>query len=148
MKDWWKKEIVYQIYPRSFYDSNNDGIGDIQGIIQKLDYLNDLGVTMIWICPIYKSPMDDNGYDISDYYDINPEFGTMDDVDELISEAKKRDIKIIMDLVINHTSDEHDWFKEAISNPDSPKHDYYIFKQSKVRPNNWRSVFGGSVWQK
>ncbi|MCD8029188.1 MAG: GNAT family N-acetyltransferase [Erysipelotrichaceae bacterium] len=148
MKDWWKKEIVYQIYPRSFYDSNNDGIGDIQGIIQKLDYLSDLGITMLWICPIYKSPMDDNGYDISDYYDINPEFGTMNDVDELISEAKKRNMKIIMDLVINHTSEEHEWFKEAMNNPHSPKHDYYIFKQGKERPNNWRSVFGGSVWEK
>ncbi len=148
MNEWWKKEIVYQIYPKSFYDSNNDGIGDIQGIIQKLDYLSDLGVTMLWICPIYKSPMDDNGYDISDYYDINEEFGSMDDVDELISEAKKRNIKIIMDLVINHTSDEHPWFVEAINNPHSPKHDYYIFKEGKERPNNWRSVFGGSVWQK
>ena len=106
-RKWWKEEIAYQIYPRSFYDSNNDGIGDINGIIEKLDYLKELGITLLWICPIFKSPMDDNGYDISDYYDINPEFGTKEDLDRLISEAEKRGIKIILDLVINHTSDEH-----------------------------------------
>ena len=105
MPQWWKEEIVYQIYPKSFQDSNHDGIGDIQGIIQKLDYLKDFGVTMLWICPIYCSPMDDNGYDIADYYQIHPDFGSMEDVDELIVKAKERDIKIIMDLVINHTSD-------------------------------------------
>ena len=148
MEDWWKKEIAYQIYPKSFYDSNHDGIGDIRGIIEKLDYLQDLGVTLLWICPLYKSPMDDNGYDISDYYDVNPEFGTMADLDELIIKAKEKGIKIIMDLVINHTSSEHPWFQEAISHPDSPYHDYYIFKQGSQEPNNWRSVFGGSVWEK
>lgn len=150
MYEWWKDEVVYQIYPRSFKDSNHDGIGDIQGIIEKLDYLKELGITMIWICPVYKSPMDDNGYDISDYYDINEEFGTLDDIDELIKEAKKRDIKLIMDLVINHTSDEHLWFKDAISNPNSPYRNYYIFKEGKdgQAPTNWRSVFGGSVWEK
>lgn len=148
MNEWWKKEVAYQIYPRSFKDSNHDGIGDIKGITSKLDYLSDLGVTLLWLCPIYKSPMDDNGYDISDYYDINPEFGTMDDLDELIAEAKKRHIKIIMDLVINHSSDEHEWFKKAIQDPGSKEHDYYIFKQGVHRPNNWRSVFGGSVWEK
>ena len=144
----YKREIAYQVYPRSYRDSNHDGIGDIQGIIEKLDYLQDLGITLLWICPVYKSPMDDNGYDIADYYDINPEFGTMEDVEELISEAKKRDIKIMMDLVLNHTSDEHEWFKKAISDPDSKYHDYYIFKQGTTPPNNWRSVFGGSVWEK
>lgn len=150
MSDWWKNEIAYQIYPRSFKDSNHDGIGDIKGIIEKLDYLENLGVTLLWLCPIYKSPMDDNGYDISDYYDINPEFGTMHDLEELIEKAKEKNIKIIMDLVINHTSDEHPWFQEAIANPKSPYHDYYIFKSSKnnQEPTNWRSVFGGSVWEK
>ena len=114
-RKWWQKEIVYQIYPKSFNDSNGDGIGDIKGITEKLDYLNNLGVTMLWICPIYKSPMDDNGYDISDYFDLAPEFGTMEDLDELIEKANKKGIKIILDLVINHTSDEHKWFEEAIS---------------------------------
>jgi len=149
-KQWWQNEVVYQIYPKSFYDSNNDGVGDIRGIIEKLDYLKNLGITMIWICPIYKSPMDDNGYDISDYEDIHEEFGTLEDVDELIEEAKKRDIKLIMDLVINHTSDEHRWFKEALSSPNSKYRDYYIFKAGKDghAPTNWRSVFGGSTWEK
>ena len=150
MQEWWKEEIVYQIYPKSFKDSNHDGIGDIQGIIEKLDYLQDLGVTMLWICPVYQSPMDDNGYDISDYYQIHPDFGTMDDMDELIQKAKERHIKIIMDLVINHTSDEHAWFQEALKNPDSPYRNYYIFKEGKNNqpPTNWRSVFSGSVWEK
>lgn len=112
MSEWWKKEVVYQIYPRSFCDSNHDGIGDIQGIISKLDYLKDLGVTMLWICPTYQSPLADNGYDISDYYDMLEDYGTMEDVDELIAEAKKRNIGILMDLVINHTSDEHAWFQK------------------------------------
>lgn len=114
MSEWWKKEVVYQIYPRSFCDSNHDGIGDIQGIISKLDYLKDLGVTMLWICLMYKSPLADNGYDISDYYDMLEDYGTMKDVDELIAEAKKRNIGILKDLVINHTSDEHAWFQEAL----------------------------------
>lgn len=150
MKQWWQDEVVYQIYPKSFMDSNDDGIGDVPGIISKLDYLKELGVTMIWVCPIYQSPMDDNGYDISDYCDIHPDFGTMSDVEKLIKEAEKRDIKLIMDLVVNHTSDEHAWFKEAIANPQSDKRDFYIFKEGKHNqpPTNWRSVFGGSVWEK
>lgn len=150
IKKWWQKEVIYQIYPKSFYDSNGDGVGDIKGITEKLEYLSDLGITMLWICPIYKSPMDDNGYDISDYYSLNPEFGTMEDLEELIEEAKKKDIKIILDLVINHTSDEHPWFKDAINNADSPYKDYYIFKEGKDEqtPNNWRSIFGGSAWEK
>ena len=147
-KKWWQKEVVYQIYPRSFQDSNNDGIGDLQGIISRLDYLRDLGITSVWLCPIFKSPMDDNGYDISDYLDIAEEFGTMDDLKELIAEADKRNIKLILDLVLNHTSDEHPWFQEALRNPESKYHDYYIFKQGKEVPNNWRSIFGGSVWEK
>ena len=147
-RQWWQKEIVYQIYPKSFNDSNGDGIGDIKGITEKLGYLSDLGVTMLWICPIYKSPMDDNGYDISDYFDLAPEFGTMEDLDELIEKASEKGIKIILDLVINHTSDEHKWFEEAIRNPESKYHDYYIFKEGEEVPNNWRSVFGGSVWEK
>ena len=148
-RKWWKEEIAYQIYPRSFYDSNGDGTGDINGIIQKLDYLEELGITLIWICPIFKSPMDDNGYDISDYYDINPEFGTREDLDRLISEAGRRGIKIILDLVINHTSDEHEWFQEALKNPDSKYRNYYVFKRGKngQPPTNWRSHFGGSVWE-
>ena len=141
MQEWWKEEIVYQIYPKSFKDSNHDGIGDIQGIIEKLDYLEDLGVTMLWICPVYQSPMDDNGYDISDYYQIHPDFGTMDDMDELIQKAKERHIKIIMDLVINHTSDEHAWFQEALKNPDSPYRNYYIFKEGKNNHPPYKLAF-------
>ena len=149
-KKWWKKEVGYQIYPRSFYDSNNDGIGDLNGITEKLDYLKDLGITLIWICPIFKSPMDDNGYDISDYYDVNPEFGTKEDLERLIAEAEKRGIKIILDLVINHTSDEHEWFLEALRNPESKYRNYYIFKRGEngLPPTNWRSHFGGSAWEK
>ena len=147
-RKWWQEEVIYQIYPRSFCDSNGDGIGDLKGITSKLDYLKDLGVTMLWICPCYQSPMDDNGYDISDYMKIANEFGTMDDMDELIREGKKRDIKIILDLVINHTSDEHPWFQEALKNPESKYHDYYIFKSGKKEINNWRSIFGGNVWEK
>lgn len=147
-KKWWQREVVYQIYPKSFYDSNQDGIGDIRGITEKLDYLKNLGVTMLWLCPVFQSPMDDNGYDISDYLKLAPEFGTMEDLDQLIGEAGQAGIKIILDLVINHTSDEHIWFKDAIKNPNSPYHDYYIFKQGEQRPNNWRSIFGGSVWEK
>ena len=149
-KKWWKKEVGYQIYPRSFYDSNNDGIGDLNGITEKLDYLKDLGITLIWVCPIFKSPMDDNGYDISDYYDVNPEFGTKEDLERLIAEAEKRGIKIILDLVINHTSDEHEWFLEALRNPESKYRNYYIFKRGEngLPPTNWRSHFGGSAWEK
>ena len=150
MNEWWKKEVGYQIYPKSFKDSNNDGIGDIKGITEKLEYLHHLGITLIWICPIYASPMDDNGYDISDYYAVHPDFGTMEDLDELIEKANQLGIKVIMDLVVNHTSDEHNWFKEAIKDPQSPYRDYYIFKEEVDghAPNNWRSVFGGSVWEK
>ncbi len=147
-KQWWQEEVVYQIYPKSFYDSNHDGIGDLRGITEKLDYLENLGVTMLWICPIYQSPMDDNGYDISDYKAIAPEFGTMEDLEELIGEAGKRGIKIILDLVVNHTSDEHEWFQKALSDSGSRFHGYYIFKEGGQIPNNWRSVFGGSVWEK
>ena len=149
-KKWWKKEVGYQIYPRSFYDSNNDGIGDLNGITAKLDYLKELGITLIWVCPIFKSPMDDNGYDISDYYDVNPEFGTKEDLEKLIAEAEKRGIKVILDLVINHTSDEHEWFLEALKNPESKYRNYYIFKRGKngLPPTNWRSHFGGSAWEK
>ena len=149
-KKWWKKEVGYQIYPRSFYDSNNDGIGDLNGITAKQDYLKELGITLIWVCPIFKSPMDDNGYDISDYYDVNPEFGTKEDLEKLIAEAEKRGIKVILDLVINHTSDEHEWFLEALKNPESKYRNYYIFKRGKngLPPTNWRSHFGGSAWEK
>lgn len=147
-RQWWLQEVIYQIYPRSFYDSNHDGVGDLKGITGKLDYLKDLGVTMLWICPIYCSPMDDNGYDISDYQGIAPEFGTMEELEELIREADSRNIRIILDLVINHTSDEHPWFQEALRDPESRYHDYYIFKSGSLEPNNWRSVFGGSVWEK
>ena len=147
-KEWWQREIVYQIYPKSFMDSNYDGIGDINGIISKLDYLKDLGITMIWLCPIFKSPMVDNGYDVSDYFEIDDLFGSTEDYINLIEEAKKRDIKLMMDLVLNHTSDEHPWFKKAIADKDSPYRDYYIFKEGKTPPNNWRTIFGGSVWDK
>lgn len=145
---WWKGEIVYQVYPRSFQDTNNDGIGDLQGVIQHLDYLKSLGITMIWLSPVYQSPMVDMGYDISDYQAIDPQFGTMADFDQLLVEAKKRGIKLIMDLVVNHTSDQHTWFKQALADPSSPYRKYYIFKKTtdgKV-PNNWRSIFGGSTW--
>ena len=144
----WNNEIIYQIYPRSFQDSNNDGIGDLQGIISRLDYLKELGVTMIWISPIYQSPMVDMGYDISDYQNIDPQFGTMEDFDELLHKANKLGIKIIMDLVVNHTSDQHEWFKKALADPKSKYRDYYIFKTTKDGkvPNNWRAIFGGSVW--
>lgn len=147
-KQWWQREVIYQIYPKSFYDSNGDGIGDIKGIIQKIDYLKNLGVTMLWLCPIFRSPMDDNGYDISDYLSLAPEFGTMQDLEELIETGKRVGIKVILDLVINHCSDEHVWFQEALKNPESPFHDYFIFKNGTEIPNNWRSIFGGSVWEK
>ena len=146
-----KNRIVYQIYPLSFKDSNNDGYGDLQGIISKLDYLKQLGIGMIWLSPIYESTMKDNGYDIVDYYKINPLFGTMDDFKELIEEAEKRDIKIVMDLVINHTSTEHIWFKEALKDPNSKYRNYYYFrkgKNSKKPPNNWNTSFSGSAREK
>lgn len=148
-KKWWHKSVVYQIYPRSFYDSNNDGIGDINGIIKKLDYLNELGIDVIWLSPVYKSPNDDNGYDISDYYDIMDEFGTMSDIENLIFEAKKRGIKILMDLVVNHTSDEHKWFVEARKSKNNQYRDYYIWRDgiNGNVPNELGSGFGGSAWE-
>ncbi|MFD1849070.1 glycoside hydrolase family 13 protein [Oceanobacillus bengalensis] len=148
-KTWWKEAVAYQVYPRSFMDSNGDGIGDIQGIISKLDYIKDLGIDVIWISPIYKSPNDDNGYDISDYKDIMDEFGTMEDFDELLDEVHKRDMKLIMDLVINHTSDEHPWFIESRKSKDNPYRDHYIWHPGKdgKEPNNWESIFGGSAWK-
>lgn len=147
---WWKEAVVYQIYPKSFCDSNSDGIGDIKGIISKLDYLKYLGINVIWISPMYKSPMADNGYDISDYYQIDEKFGTMEDMNNLIKQAKLRNIKIIMDLVVNHSSDEHIWFKKAIKDLNSKYADYYIIKDgiNNNPPTNWRSIFGGSVWEK
>ncbi|GLB60459.1 glycoside hydrolase family 13 protein [Cytobacillus sp. NCCP-133] len=148
-KQWWKESVVYQIYPRSFMDSNGDGIGDLQGIISKLDYLNELGIDVIWLSPVYKSPNDDNGYDISDYQDIMSEFGTMEDWEELLGQMHKRGIKLIMDLVVNHSSDEHAWFAEAKKSKDSPYRDYYIWREGKdgKEPNNWGSNFGGSAWE-
>ena len=148
-KKWWKESVVYQIYPKSFKDSNGDGIGDIRGIIQKLDYLKELGVNVLWISPMLESPQDDNGYDISDYRRIYKEYGTMEDYEELLSEAHKRDIKILMDLVVNHTSDEHNWFIESRKSKDNPYRDYYIWKDpvNGKEPNNWGGAFGGSAWE-
>ncbi|MCZ0725124.1 alpha-glucosidase [Aerococcus kribbianus] len=147
--NWWKEEVIYQIYPQSFKDSNGDGIGDIQGIINELNYLHQLGITTIWISPIFSSPLIDNGYDISDYEDINPVFGTNDDLDRLIAKADELNIKIILDLVVNHSSDEHIWFKKALENKNSKYRNYYIIKESQdgTPPNNWRSIFGGSAWE-
>ena len=125
-RKWWKEAIAYQVYPRSFNDTNNDGIGDLKGVIEKLDYLDDLGIDVIWLSPMYKSPNDDNGYDISDYKDIMDEFGTMEDFDQLLYEVHQRDMKLILDLVVNHTSDEHQWFIESKSSKDNPKRDWYI----------------------
>jgi oligo-1,6-glucosidase len=148
-KTWWKESVVYQIYPRSFYDSNGDGVGDLRGIIQKLDYLKGLGVNVVWLSPVYKSPNDDNGYDISDYQDIMTEFGTLADWEDLLVEMHKRGIKLVMDLVVNHTSDEHPWFQEARKSKDSPYRDYYIWRPPRDghEPNNWVSYFSGSAWQ-
>lgn len=148
-KKWWKESVVYQVYPRSFNDSNGDGIGDLRGIIEKLDYLKELGIDVIWLSPVYKSPNDDNGYDISDYEDIMDEFGTMEDMDGLIKEGNKRGIKILMDLVVNHTSDEHKWFIEAKKSKDNPYRDYYIWRDpvNREEPNDLRSTFSGSAWQ-
>ena len=148
-KAWWKESVVYQVYPRSFMDSNGDGIGDLKGIMLKLDYLQELGVDVIWLSPIYKSPNDDNGYDISDYQSIMTEFGTMDDFNRLLSAVHERGMKIMMDLVVNHTSDEHPWFLASRSSVDDPKRDYYIWRPGKEgkEPNNWESVFKGSAWK-
>ncbi|MEH7463864.1 alpha-glucosidase [Bacillus thuringiensis] len=148
-KQWWKESVVYQIYPRSFMDSNGDGIGDLRGIISKLDYLQELGIDVIWLSPVYESPNDDNGYDISDYRKIMDEFGTMNDWDELLSEMHKRNMKLMMDLVVNHTSDEHNWFVESRKSKDNPYRDYYIWRKGKdgKEPNNWGAAFSGSAWQ-
>lgn len=148
-KVWWKELVGYQIYPKSFKDSNGDGIGDLQGIISKLDYIKDLGIDVIWICPMYKSPNDDNGYDISDYKDILDEFGSMKDFDMLLNEVHNRGMKLIIDLVINHTSDEHEWFIESKSSRNNPKRDWYIWRDPKygMEPNNWESIFKGSAWE-
>ncbi|MFN7101656.1 MAG: alpha-amylase family glycosyl hydrolase, partial [Pseudorhizobium sp.] len=148
-RKWWHTATVYQIYPRSFCDSDGDGVGDIPGIISRLDYLQSLGTTVIWLSPIFKSPMDDNGYDISDYQDIAPEFGTLADFDRLVAEARKRGIGILLDLVVNHTSDEHPWFREARSSQDSPYRDYYIWRtpsQEGGLPTDLDSTFGGPAW--
>lgn len=144
---WWKTAVFYQIYPRSFCDSNKDGIGDLEGIIGKLDYLKKLGVDALWLSPVYDSPNDDNGYDIRDYQKIMDEFGTMEDMERLISEVHRRGMRLIMDLVINHTSDEHRWFQEAIKNETSPRREYYFIRKGKEEPNNWTSFFEGSAWR-
>ena len=148
-RKWWKTAVIYQIYPRSFYDSNGDGIGDIQGIIQKLNYLEKLGVDAVWLSPVYKSPQDDNGYDISDYQDIDPIFGNLQDMEELIQKAKEKNIRIIMDLVLNHTSDEHPWFIEARKSKDNPYHDYYVWRDGVEGeyPNELKSAFCGPAWE-
>ncbi|CCQ92891.1 Oligo-1,6-glucosidase [[Clostridium] ultunense Esp] len=148
-RKWWKEAVVYQIYPRSFMDSNGDGIGDLKGIISKLDYLKELGVDVIWLSPVYESPNDDNGYDISNYQAIMKEFGTMDDFDELLKEVHKRGMKLMMDLVVNHTSDEHPWFQHSRDSKENPYRNFYIWRAGKggKEPNNWESVFGGSAWE-
>ncbi len=150
VKTWWKEAVIYQIYPRSFMDSNGDGIGDLKGITSRLDYLKYLGVDVIWLSPVYQSPNDDNGYDISDYRDIMDEFGTMEDFDEMLEQAHKRGIRIVMDLVVNHTSDEHKWFMESRKSKDNPYRDYYIWREGKEdgsAPNNWGACFGGPAWE-
>lgn len=148
-RKWWKEAVCYQVYPRSFKDSNGDGIGDLRGIISKLDYLKNLGVDVIWICPFYKSPNEDNGYDISDYQGVSEEFGNLEDFDELLKQVHARGMKLILDLVINHTSDEHPWFIESRSTKDNPKRDWYIWRDGKEdeAPNNWESIFSGSAWE-
>ncbi|MEM1003052.1 MAG: alpha-amylase family glycosyl hydrolase, partial [Bacteroidota bacterium] len=144
-KNWWKEGVIYQIYPRSFKDSNGDGVGDLRGIISELDYLQSLGIDILWLSPIYRSPNDDNGYDISDYYKIMEEFGTMADFDELLEGIHQRGMKLLMDLVVNHTSDEHEWFQQSRQSEDNPYSDYYFWKKEK--PNNWLSFFGGEAWE-
>lgn len=148
-KNWWKQAVVYQIYPRSFKDSNGDGIGDLKGIIEKLDYLKALGIDAVWLSPVCRSPQDDNGYDISDYQDIDPLFGTLTDMEELIAEASRRGIRILLDLVLNHTSDEHRWFQEALKSKDNPYHDYYVWRDGEEGhpPNGMKAVFGGPAWE-
>lgn len=149
-KKWWQEAVVYQIYPKSFKDENGDGVGDLKGIIEKLDYIKELGANVIWLCPINCSPMIDNGYDISDYYKIDPIYGTNEDLEELVSQAGSRGLKVLMDLVVNHVSDQHNWFQEAVKNPQSPYRDYFIIRETKdgLPPNNFRSYFGGSVWER
>ena len=146
---WWKESVVYQIYPRSFRDSDGDGVGDLRGIIEKLDYLKQLGVDVVWLSPVYRSPNDDNGYDISDYQAIMEEFGTLADWEELLAEMHARGIRLMMDLVVNHTSDEHPWFVEARKAKDNPYRDYYIWRPARdgAAPNNWESFFSGSAWE-
>ena len=148
-KDWWKSAVIYQIYPRSFQDTNGDGFGDFQGIIKRLPYLEKLGIDCIWLCPVYRSPQDDNGYDISDYCDVDPMFGTMADMEELIGKAREHGIYIVMDLVLNHSSDEHKWFIEAKKSRENPYHDYYVWRDGKegVLPNDLQAAFGGSAWE-
>ena len=148
-KKWWHDKVAYQIYPKSFLDTNGDGIGDLRGIINKLDYLKELGIDIVWISPVYCSPLVDQGYDISDYYNIDPRFGTMEDMDELLREAKKRDIHILMDLVVNHCSDQHEWFQKALKDPDGEYGKYFYIREGKDGnpPCNWRSYFGGSAWE-
>ena len=150
-RKWWHGKTAYQIYPKSFCDSNGDGIGDLRGVISKLDYLKELGIDIVWLSPIYCSPLADQGYDISDYYNIDPRFGTMDDMDRLLAEAKKRDIGIVMDLVVNHCSDEHAWFQKACQDPDGKYGKYFYIEdwhEGEPLPCNWRSYFGGSCWDK
>ncbi len=148
-KTWWKEKVIYQIYPRSFKDSNGDGIGDLRGILSKLDYLEELGIDIIWLSPVYQSPNDDNGYDISDYYNIHSEFGTMKDFDELLRSIHDRGMRLLMDLVVNHTSDEHEWFQNSKKSTDNPYRDYYFWRKGKGGnpPNNWKSFFGGPAWE-
>ena len=148
-QNWWKNSVVYQIYPRSFCDSNGDGVGDLNGIRSKLWYLERLGVDVIWLCPVYCSPNADNGYDISDYYNIQPEYGTMEDMKQLLAECRSRGIRIIMDLVVNHTSDEHAWFQQARSSKSNPYRDFYIWRPGRDGgpPNDLQSNFGGSAWE-
>ena len=148
-KKWWHDKVAYQIYPKSFLDTNGDGIGDLKGIISKLDYLKKLGIDIIWLSPIYKSPFVDQGYDIADYYAIAEEFGTMEEFDELLAEAKKRDMHIIMDLVINHCSDKHEWFQKALADPEGEYADYFYFREGKNGnpPSNYRSYFGGNHYE-
>lgn len=146
-RKWWKEAIGYEIYPRSFKDANGDGIGDLRGILEKLPYLHELGVNLLWICPFYPSPMHDNGYDVEDYYGIDPRFGTMEDMEALLERAGALGIRIIIDMVLNHTSSRHPWFQEALRNPDSEYREFYIFREGQERPSNVRSCFGGSVWE-
>ena len=148
-KRWWKECVVYQIYPRSFKDSNGDGIGDLNGLTEKMDYLKELGINVIWLSPVYQSPNDDNGYDISDYRAIMKEFGTMEEFDRMLRAAHERGIRLVMDLVVNHTSDEHPWFVESRKSTNNPYRDYYIWRPAKDgrEPNNWGSCFSGSAWE-